>query len=170
MQSMAEDPHGRASPLFDSAVRSQSEQMLASELFRRSQRLSAFLRFVTEQTLNGRGAGLKKQVLGAEFYGKDQEFHRNSDPVCVDARCLRDKLREYYSEFPRDPMIITLPNGRYVTREAEFDAIDGYNLNDRHVVRLGRFAQRAAPAGGQLNASPMAGRCWSRSRDKRISC
>jgi hypothetical protein len=33
MQSMAEDPYGRIGPLFDSAVRSQLEFVLTSELF-----------------------------------------------------------------------------------------------------------------------------------------
>jgi Tol biopolymer transport system component len=32
----------------------------------------------------------------------------------VDARRLRDKLREYYSEFPKEPVVISLPKGTYV--------------------------------------------------------
>ena len=32
----------------------------------------------------------------------------------VDARRLRDKLREYYSESTDDPILITLPKGSYV--------------------------------------------------------
>jgi Tol biopolymer transport system component len=96
-------------------VRDQLERMLTSGIFMRSERLSAFLRFVVEQTLQGHGNGLKEQVLGAELYGKGPEFDGVADPIVrVDARRLRDKLREYYVEFPQDPIQISLPKGSYV--------------------------------------------------------
>jgi Tol biopolymer transport system component len=114
MHSKTKEPHDRLGTLLDGAVRSQLERILASELFKRSERLSAFLRFVTEQALDGRGSSLKEQVLGSELYGKGLEFDGTADPIVrVDARRLRDKLREYYAEFPRDPIIITLPKGSY---------------------------------------------------------
>jgi Tol biopolymer transport system component len=77
--------------------------------------MSAFLRFVVEQTLDGHASGLKEQVLGAEIYGRGPEFDGEIDSIVrVDARRLRDKLREYYVEFPRDPILISLPKGTYV--------------------------------------------------------
>src|SRR5215469_6752831 len=103
-----ENPHERQ-------VRSQLERILSSTLFTRSERMSAFLRFVVEQTLAGQGGSLKEQVLGSELYGKDQEFDGAVDTIVrVEARRLRDKLREYYAEFPRDPILISLPKGTYV--------------------------------------------------------
>ncbi|HET8549717.1 MAG TPA: DUF5050 domain-containing protein [Bryobacteraceae bacterium] len=73
------------------------------------------LRFLVEETLAGRGATLKEQVLACELYGRSTEFVAAADPVVrVDARRLRDKLREYYSEFPQDEVLITLPRGGYV--------------------------------------------------------
>jgi Tol biopolymer transport system component len=120
MQLKAHEPHEGPIPLSHAAVRSQLERILGSELFRRSDRLSAFLRFVTEEALSGRGAVLKEQVLGSELYGKGPEFDGSADPIVrVDARRLRDKLREYYAEFPRDPIIITLPKGTYQPAFAE---------------------------------------------------
>ncbi len=96
----------------ESQVRSQLERMLASELFLRSPRLTSFLRFITEQALAG--MPLKEQVLGAELYEKGEAFDGASDPIVrVDARRLRDKLREYYFEFPNDPILISLPKGLY---------------------------------------------------------
>src|SRR5213083_2638435 len=93
-------------------VRSQLERMLASGIFTRSERLSAFLRYVVEQKLGGQGDGLKEQVLGRQLYAKGPEFDGAADPIVrVDARRLRDKLREYYAEFPRDPILILLPKG-----------------------------------------------------------
>jgi len=96
-------------------VHSQLERILANELFARSARLSAFLRFVTEQTLDGQGSTLKEHVLGSQLYGKGPEFDGAADPIVrVDARRLRDKLREYYAAFPLDPVLISLPKGSYV--------------------------------------------------------
>jgi WD40-like Beta Propeller Repeat len=98
-----------------SLVRSQLERLLGSEIFLRSERLSGFLRFVVERTLDGQGGSLKEQILGSELYGKGPEFDGSADPIVrVDARRLRDKLREYYSQFPRDPIVISLPKGSYV--------------------------------------------------------
>jgi hypothetical protein len=98
--------------LRDGLVRSQLEKMLASEIFSRSERLSRFLRYIVEQTLDAQADGLKESVLAAELYGRGFEFEAATDPIVrVDARRLRDKLREYYSEADRDPMIISLPKG-----------------------------------------------------------
>src|SRR5262249_889262 len=58
---------------------------------------------------------LKQQVLGSELYGKGPEFDGAVDTIVrVEARRLRDKLREYYAEFPREPILISLPKGTYV--------------------------------------------------------
>src|SRR5215510_2452269 len=115
MQPGMEDRHRLAAAPPCSQVRSQLHRILASELFTRSERMSAFLRFVVEQTLDGRGDSLKEQVLGSELYGKGPEFDGAVDTIVrVEARRLRDKLREYYAEFPRDPILISLPKGTYV--------------------------------------------------------
>jgi Tol biopolymer transport system component len=95
-------------------VRTQLEKILASDMFCRSERLSAFLRFVVEETLQGNGNTLKEQVLAAAVYGKRVGFSGGDDAtVRNDARRLRDKLREYYAESARDPIIVTLPKGAY---------------------------------------------------------
>jgi Tol biopolymer transport system component len=97
------------------AVRTQLEKILTSQTFVRSERLSAFLRYVVEETLRGDGGGLKEAVIGREVFGKGTDFDTAADPIVrVDARRLRDKLREYYSDFPGDPVLITLPKGSYV--------------------------------------------------------
>src|SRR5688500_16051573 len=91
-------------------VRSQLQKILASTTFCRSKRLSDFLRFVVNEALDGHGDSLKEHVLATELYGKELDFKRADDPaVRNDARRLRDKLREYYAECPRDAVIISLP-------------------------------------------------------------
>jgi hypothetical protein len=96
-------------------VRTQLDRILASDIFARSERLSTFLRFVVEETIAGRGAELKEHTLGSQLYRKAGEFDGSADPIVrVDARRLRDKLREYYSQSPLDPVLISLPKGTYV--------------------------------------------------------
>jgi Tol biopolymer transport system component len=95
-------------------VRAQLTRILASEIFSRSDRLTAFLTFVVEQSLDGRGVELKEHVLAMEVYGKTADFDTGLDPIVrVDARRLRDKLREYYASAPHDPIIISVPKGSY---------------------------------------------------------
>jgi len=98
----------------DSDVRAQLERILASEVFSRSQQLRRFLTFIVQQRLAGQGHSLKEAVLAHELYGKGTDFDCGTDPVVrVDARRLRDKLREYY-EGRSDPVVISLPKGSYV--------------------------------------------------------
>jgi Tol biopolymer transport system component len=98
----------------DSAVRAQLQTILASTVFSRSEHLRRFLSFIVEQSLAGQGHTLKESVLAHELYGKGTDFDGGTDPVVrVDARRLRDKLREYYAE-KSDPVVITLPKGSYV--------------------------------------------------------
>ena len=97
------------------AVRAQLDRILASDLFSRSERLSKFLRYVVEETLRGDGGGLKEATIARELYQRDHDFDTATDPIVrVDARRLRDKLREYYSESTNDPILVTLPKGSYV--------------------------------------------------------
>jgi Tol biopolymer transport system component len=102
-----------ASDLSDAAVRAQLDSVLASVVFSRSPHLRRFLSFIVEQTLAGQGHRLKESVLAHELYGKGTDFDGGNDPVVrVDARRLRDKLREFY-EGRSDPVIISLPKGSY---------------------------------------------------------
>ncbi|HEV8333958.1 MAG TPA: hypothetical protein VGQ22_21225, partial [Steroidobacteraceae bacterium] len=102
-----------ASDLSDAAVRAQLDSMLASAVFSRSPHLRRFLSFIVEQTLAGQGHRLKESVLAHELYGKGTDFDGGNDPVVrVDARRLRDKLREFY-EGRSDPVVISLPKGSY---------------------------------------------------------
>ena len=57
-----------ASPTAD-AVRAQLARILASDLFLRSDRLTAFLTFIVEQTLDGHGAGLKFKLFSVPGSG-----------------------------------------------------------------------------------------------------
>jgi Tol biopolymer transport system component len=98
-----------------SQIRAQLQDILASDIFARSERLSKFLRYVVEETLHGNGGVLKEQVIAHDLYERGHDYDPNADPVVrVDARRLRDKLREYYAQAQNEPVVITLPKGSYV--------------------------------------------------------
>ncbi|MCI0720722.1 MAG: hypothetical protein L0338_17405 [Acidobacteria bacterium] len=96
-------------------VRVQLEKILASRTFARAGRLSRFLRFSVEQTLQGHGDQIKEYLLGTEVFDKDQAFDPRIDPIVrVEAARLRSKLKEYYEkEGQDDPVLITLSKGSY---------------------------------------------------------
>src|SRR5262245_61351919 len=100
--------------LSDADIRAELDRILASEVFSRAQHLRRFLSFIVEQRLAGEEHSLKEAVLAHELYGKGTDFDGGADPVVrVDARRLRDKLREYY-DGRSEPVVISLPKGSYV--------------------------------------------------------
>lgn len=111
------DPRVRPSPgeLPPAAiVEAELDRILASEIFVRSDRLSAFLTFIVHRALAGHGDALKEQVIAVELYGKDADFSTAADPIVrVDARRLRDRLREYYASARPDGLVISVPKGSY---------------------------------------------------------
>lgn len=90
--------------------------VLASEIFTRSNRLSQFLRFVVEQTLNGHEGSLKEYTIGTEAYGRKADFDPGQDTIVrTEARRLRSKLKEYYeTEGKSDDVVIFMRTGSYV--------------------------------------------------------
>ncbi|HTS49747.1 MAG TPA: hypothetical protein VMH05_17475 [Bryobacteraceae bacterium] len=103
------------------------ETILASDTFVNSSRLSRFLRYVVEQTLDGRGERLKEYQIGVDVFERSRDYDQRTDPVVrVEARQLRFKLAEYYAgPGVNDELVISLPKGGYTAR----------------------FEPRAAPAG-----------------------
>jgi len=136
------------SELPDSIVRAQLARILASEVFSRSQQLRRFLSFIVEQRLAGEGHSLKESVLAHELYGKGTDFDGGADPVVrVDARRLRDKLREYY-EGRSDPVVISLPKGSYVP------------IFEANAASLTHVAPPAHPEPEQTQSLPKLTRAW----------
>src|SRR5262245_7817784 len=108
MSSRLDAPESLPDGLSTQAIRDQLERVLASDIFSRSERLTAFLRCVVVATLEGRGDTLKEQVLATELYGKPIGALSDDNPVVrVDARRLRDKLREYYASNVDDVVVIS---------------------------------------------------------------
>lgn len=98
------------------AIWEQLGRVLSSAVFRRGERSSALLKFIVEQTLDGRSERLKEYTLGAEALGRGETFDPRTDPaVRAEASRLRARLEQYYDTAGRaDPVVILLPKGSYV--------------------------------------------------------
>jgi eukaryotic-like serine/threonine-protein kinase len=102
-------------------VRAQVERILASAAFADAERARGFLRFVVERKLEGRSGEIKESVIAVEVLGRPSSFDSKSDPIVrVEAGRLRDRLGSYYeTEGGADPVLISVPKGRYVPEFTE---------------------------------------------------
>lgn len=99
----------------ETEIRAQLARILGSAEFSRTERLRQFLEHVVEGALSGNERGLTEQPIACELYARDGQFDASSNSaVRVDARRLRDRLREYYAAHVDDPVLIGLPKGGYV--------------------------------------------------------
>lgn len=96
-------------------IRAELDRILRSGAFQHSGRLSRFLRFVVERTLDGRQDQLKEFTVALEVYDKGPDFDPRLDSIVrVEASRLRAKLREYYETEGRENRFrIELPKGGY---------------------------------------------------------
>lgn len=78
--------------------------------------MARFLRLVVDYSLEGRGGELKEYLIGVEVFDRRKEFDPRLDPIVrVEARRLRKKLTDYYSDEGRhETLRIALPKGAYV--------------------------------------------------------
>jgi Tol biopolymer transport system component len=109
-------------PVADSSVvRAQLGKILASPVFANSPRMSRFLRFVVETTLDGNGERIKEYVIAIEVFEKADDYDPQADStVRTEASKLRSRLARYYDTVGRDdPIGITIPKGSYVPKFEE---------------------------------------------------
>ena len=97
-------------------VRAALGKLAASEAFRSSPQLVAFLRYVVEATLRGEAERIKGYTIAVEGLGRRADFDPQSDPIVrVEASRLRKALNRYYADDgATDTVIIDLPPGSYV--------------------------------------------------------
>ena len=77
----------------ETQVREALARMTASEMFRDSPQLSAFLRFVTEAQLRGESDRIKGYTIGVEALGRGKVFYPQTDPIVrVEATRLRPTI------------------------------------------------------------------------------
>ncbi len=97
------------------SARRHLERVLASPGFLRNQRLSRFLRFLSEQHLEGYDSQLKESVIAVEVFGRRPDHDPSRDSIVrTEAGRLRARLAQYYlGEGKDDAIVIDLPKGGY---------------------------------------------------------
>ena len=98
------------------AVRTEMKRILKSNKFRGSQKQRDFLKFVVEETLQGRASQIKGYTVAVTVYGRKSGFDPQVDPIVrVEAGRLRRALEHYYlTAGKKDPLRIEIPKGAYV--------------------------------------------------------
>ena len=99
----------------DRTIREQLSRLLESSLFMHAERLGRFLKFVVDETLEGRADRLNQFAIAIDVFDRDESFDPTVDAIVrVEAGRLRSKLLEYYDELGSgDPIRIELPKRSY---------------------------------------------------------
>ncbi len=97
------------------AIQSELENILGGASFRSSRRCSEFLRFVVQETLEGRQDELKERTLGVSLFGRPADYETPGDPIVrVTANEVRKRLAQYYDDHAGSALRIDLAPGSYV--------------------------------------------------------
>ena len=99
------------------AVRVALAEIEGSAAFAHSARHRRFLRHLVEQQLSGKAHELREITLGVTVFGRPPDrFDPALDSIVrVEARRLRQRLRQYYADEGQHAAVrISLPAGRYV--------------------------------------------------------
>jgi adenylate cyclase len=104
--------------LTPAAIREYLERILASSEFPGKARPGRFLRFIVEETLNGRSDQLKGFTIALAVFDRDESFDSQTDPVVrIEAGRLRRAIDRYYLTAGKaDPILIQIPKGSYVPK------------------------------------------------------
>jgi hypothetical protein len=93
----------------------QLERVLHSRALQNSESLRALLQYVGGRAIDGQDSQVKEYTIAVDVFGRNKDFNASTDSlVRVQAKRLRDKLKEYYeSEGKADKVFIDLPKGHY---------------------------------------------------------
>jgi adenylate cyclase len=108
-------PGARPTATFADIVREHLESLLQSSQFDASARSRAFLSYVVDEALAGRGENLNQSVIAVAVFGRKADFDPILDPIVrVQAGRLRRSLERYYLlTDDADAIRIELPRGGY---------------------------------------------------------
>lgn len=101
----------------DVEINSALNAILTTDKFSASPQMSAFLKYVVEQTLLGNTRRIKAFTVGIEALGKSPNFDPQTDPsVRVLAKRLRSSLDAYYEQNPTTSIFIEMKPGSYIPK------------------------------------------------------
>ena len=96
------------------AIRDHLAVVVASDEFSGSERRRDLLRYLSEETLDGRVGTLKAYSIGTLVLGRATGFDPQTDPIVrVEIGRVRATLDRYYRTHPDAPVVITIPKGQY---------------------------------------------------------
>jgi hypothetical protein len=92
-----------------------AQRIVGSPGFVNSQRLSAFLLYVTRQSLTGKGDALNERLIGEAVFGRSPDYDpRDDNIVRSHASRLRTRLEEYFErEGAAESLRLQIPRGSY---------------------------------------------------------
>lgn len=92
------------------------ERIVSTPAFEKATRLQALLKFIVNESINGRAEQLSESNLGQQVFKKGPDYSPLIDSsVRVQMRQLRLKLHEYFDGPGRnEPVILEIPRGSYV--------------------------------------------------------
>jgi hypothetical protein len=132
------------------------EKVLDSPSFRRSPKLSGFLRYVARHTLDGNDDAIKEYNIGVEVFDRGSNFDPRIDNIVrSQAHRLRASLADYYAgEGQQDPVRIEIVPGSYVPRFRTPEAVE----ESRPAAESSNWPGRAAWV--LSGALPLAATLW----------
>lgn len=118
------------------------ERVLLSPAFRASKQCQKFLRYVVEQSLDGREDLLHERTIGVEVFGRDPAYDTGEDPIVrVRANEIRKRLAQYYVESGSE-------------REVRFELSSGsYLIGFRWAAEKGKPEEAAVKKGPERKLS-----------------
>ena len=138
-------------------IRAELDRVLADRRFSGAPQMSAFLRYIVNQTLTGHADRIKAFSVGVDALGKPDNFDAQSDPsVRVLALRLRKTLTTMYENPHKCKAIIGLRVGTYVPlfyRAPKESQVLRYAENELSVASLVATIGRPSIAGSSLELS-----------------
>jgi hypothetical protein len=91
------------------------QRLINSESFAKASRLSSFLVYIVERSLQGRTEEITEQQIGVHVFGRPTNYNPGDDNIVRQtARQLRQRLALYYQEEGRrEPIQVVVPRGGY---------------------------------------------------------
>lgn len=92
------------------------QRIISSKSFAKASRLSEFLLYICERTLQGRTDEITEQQIGVRVFGRPAHYNPGDDNIVRGtARLLRQRLELYYQEEGyQDALHIVVPRGAYI--------------------------------------------------------
>lgn len=135
------------------AVRQELVRVLGSPAFAGALAHQRLLRHLVEQTLAGNSGELKETLLGIEVFQRPAHSFdpRRDSIVRVEARRLRERLRQHYAENPDATLVLLLRSGSYVPQFV-LRSVDSVRAAAAELVDRGQFLLREGQAAGYQKA------------------